>query len=67
MHPDLIIRFNAARRYQAHVDGCGSGAAYAGDTDAQSNSWNGSDPGAAGAAAALLLPVHWDTQDVPQA
>lgn len=36
MHPDLIIRFNAARSYQAHVDGCGSGAAYAGDTDVQS-------------------------------
>lgn len=36
VHPDLVVRFHAARRHQAHVDGCGSGAAYAGDTDVQS-------------------------------
>lgn len=36
VHPDLIIRFNTARRHQAHVDGCSSCAAYAGDTNVQS-------------------------------
>lgn len=37
MHPDLIIGFNAARSHQAHVDGCGPGAANAGDTHVQSH------------------------------